>query len=60
MIGMDYLIKPGVDGEWCGEAGQEEGGGERDGGNPEAVQDADMVAEESNQWRPGEERHVAD
>jgi hypothetical protein len=60
MIGMDLLVRPGVDGKWGGEAGQEEGGGEHDGGNPEAMQDADTVAEESNHWRPGEEGNVAD
>ena len=49
-----------VGGERSGGAGQEEGGGEHDGGNPEAVQDADAVAEETNHWRPGEEGHVAD
>ena len=59
MIGMDYLIGSGVGGERGGEAGQEEGGGEHDGGNPQAVQDADAVAEETNHWRPGQEGNVA-
>ena len=59
MIGV-HLIRPGAGGERGGGAGQEEGGGEHDGGNPEAVQHADTVAEETNHWRPGEEGNVAD
>jgi hypothetical protein len=57
---LTVLPWPAVGGERGGGAGQEEGGGEYDGGNPEAVQDADAVAEETNHWRPGEEGHVAD
>jgi len=57
---LTVLPWPVADGERGGGAGQEEGGGEHDGGNPEAVQDADTVAEETNRWRPGEEGHVAD
>jgi hypothetical protein len=51
---------PAVGGERGGGAGQKEGGGKHDGGNPEAVQDANAVAEETNHRRPGEEGHVAD
>src|SRR6185312_10948487 len=51
---LTVLPWPAVCGERGGGAGQEEGGGEHDGGNPEAVQDADAVAEETNHWRPGE------
>jgi hypothetical protein len=47
-------------GERGGGARQEKGGAEYDGGNPEAMQDADAVAEETNHRRPGEESHVAD
>ena len=60
MIGMDHRIRPGAGGERGGGASQEEGGGEHDGGNPEAVQNANAVAEETDRWRPGEEGHVAD
>jgi hypothetical protein len=57
---LTVLLRPAVGGERGGGAGQEKGGGEHDGGNPEAVQDADAVAEKTNHWRPGEEGHVAD
>ena len=57
---LTVLPWPAVGGERGGGAGQEEGGGEHDGGDPEAVQDAYAVAEETNYWRPGEEGHVAD
>jgi hypothetical protein len=57
---LTVLRWPAAGREWGGGAGQEECGGEYDRGNPEAVQDADAVAEETNQWRPGEEGHVAD
>jgi hypothetical protein len=57
---LTVLPWPAVGGERGGGAGQQEGGGEYDGGNPEAAQDADAVAKETNRWRPGEEGHVAD
>src|SRR6266568_3614802 len=59
-LSLTVLPWPAVGGERGGGASQEEGGGEHDGGNPEAVQDADAVAEATNHWRPGEEGHVAD
>ena len=54
------LPRPAAGGERGGGTGQEKGSGEHNGGNPEAVQDANAVAEETNRWRPGEEGHVAD
>jgi hypothetical protein len=57
---LTVLPWPAVGGERGGGTGQEEGSGEYDGGNPEAVQDTDAVAEETNHGRPGEEGHVAD
>src|ERR1700746_1510406 len=57
---LTLLPRPAGGGGRGGEAGQQEGGGEHEGGNPEAMQDADAVAEETNHWRPGEEGNVAD
>jgi hypothetical protein len=49
---------PGGQGRGC--AAEQEGGGEHGGGDPEAVQHADLVAKEPDQRRPGEEGHVAE
>ena len=47
-------------GQRRGDTGQHQGDQEHDGGDPEAAQHADLVAEEADGGRPGEEGHVAD